>query len=223
MSGDGPKRSTRGRKLPDAGLAGEILRQVAEETRSSGDRDAVYRFADRLPQPAPEAARETRLETWVAFRLQGETYALPVSHVREIVRVDAVTRVPGGPREIRGVTNVRGRVIPVVDLRVRLGLEPDDLSPGSRVLVAEARGRPIGLLVDGVRAVERIDLERVEAPPEEVMSDRSEYVLAVLRRDDDLTILLDVDRVLLLDAAGPGGVPEAGRRDDNERPEAAGT
>lgn len=209
MSGKGGRR-----RLPDAGLAEEILRQVTEEARAAGERDAVYRFADRLPQPEPEAVRETRLETWVSFRLQGETYALPVARVQEIVRVDSITRVPGGPREIRGVTNVRGRVLPVVDLRARLGLEPDDPSPRSRVLMAEARGRRIGLLVDEVRTVERIDLLAVEPPPQEVRTERSEFVLGVLRRDRDLTILLEVDRVLLLDWTEPEGGPSAGTDDE---------
>lgn len=203
-----------GRKLPASGLAEEILRQVTEESEASGGRDTVYRFADRLPQAEPEEAKETRIETWVSFRLHAETYALPVADVREIVRVDAVTRVPGGPREIRGVTNVRGRVIPVVDLSVRLGLEAGDLSPRSRVLVAEARERPIGLLVDEVEAVERIDLLAVEPPPREVRTERSELVLGVLRRDRALTILLDVDRVLLLDGPEPSGPRPARGKDD---------
>lgn len=192
-----------GRKLPASGLAEEILRQLAAEAGDGVARDAVYRFADRLPQAEAEAARETRLETWVSLRLDGETYALPVGHVREIVRVDSVTRVPGGPREIRGVTNVRGRVIPVVDLRARLGLAPAALAASSRILVAEALGRPIGLLVDEVRAVERIDLLTVEPPPEEVRTERSELLLGVLRREGDLTLLLDVERVLLLDEPEP--------------------
>lgn len=186
-------------ELPASGLAEEILRQVAEEARAAGDRDTVYRFADRLPQPQVEVPKETRLETWTTFRLQGEIYALPVTHLREIVRVDSITRVPGGPREIRGVANVRGRVIPVVDLRARLGLAPDDLSARSRVLVAEARGRQVGLLVDDVRSVERIDLLAVEPPPQEVRTERSEFVLGVLRRERDLTILLEVEKVLLLE------------------------
>lgn len=204
-------------KLPQAGLAEEILREVTEQARAAGERDAVYRFADRLPQPEAEESKETRFETWAAFRLQSETYALPVSHVREIVRVDSITRVPGGPLEIRGVANVRGRVIPVVDLRARLGLAPEELSPQSRVLVAEARGRVVGLLVDEVRAVERIDLLAVEPPPREVRTERSEFVLGVLRREGGLTILLEVERILLLDRPEPAGRGSA-RRDDEPAP-----
>lgn len=211
-SGEGEKAPTR--RLPDSGLADEVLRQVAAESREVGGREAIYRFADRLPQPEPEDLPETRPETWVSFRLDGETYALPVSHVREIVRVESITRVPGGPREIRGVTNVRGRVIPVVDLRVRLELAATEVTPDSRVLVAEARGRPIGLLVDAVEAVDRLDLLAVEEPPEEVRTPRSEHVLGVLRDDDDLTILLDVERVLLLDAPSTGDTRRAEETDD---------
>lgn len=209
------KSGRRGRKLPASGLAEEILRQLAAEAGEGGARDAVYRFADRLPQPEREAEKQTRLETWVSFRLLRETYALPVAHVREIVRVDAITRVPGGPREIRGVTNVRGRVIPVVDLRIRLGLTAGEIAARSRVLVADAMGRPIGLLVDEVRAVERIDLLAVEPPPQEVRTERSELVLGVLRRDADLTLLLDVGRVLLLDEPEPAA-PLSPKRDERE-------
>ncbi|MFP3940566.1 MAG: chemotaxis protein CheW [Thermoanaerobaculia bacterium] len=201
-------------RLPDAGLAEDVLRRVAAESREGGDREAIYRFAERLPQPEREEPAPQRLETWVRFRLHGETYALPVSHVREIVRVESITRVPGGPREIRGVTNVRGRVIPVVDLRVRLELPRSEIAPEGRVLVAEARGRPIGLLVDAVRAVERLDLLAVEAPPEEVRTPRSDHVLGVLREGDELTLLLDVERVLLLDAPRSGGSGGPGEGDD---------
>ena len=220
-AGRGSGRRAAAPRLPDAGLAEDVLRQVAAESREGGDREAIHRFAERLPQPEREEAAPTRLETWVAFHLDGETYALPVSHVREIVRVESITRVPGGPREIRGVTNVRGRVIPVVDLRVRLELPPVEIAPESRVLVAEARGRPIGLLVDGVRAVERLDLLEVEEPPAEVRTPRSEHVLGVLREGGELTILLDVDRVLLLDAPAPGEPSGAG--EDQDRTEDRGT
>lgn len=204
-------RKTGGRKLPASGLAEEILRDLAEEARTTGGREAIYRFADGLPQPEVPVEKETRLETWVSFRLARETYALPVAHVREIVRVESITRVPGGPREIRGVTNVRGRVIPVVDLRARLGLPAAGRAPRHDLLVAEAKGRPIGLLVDGVRTVERIDLLAVEPPPKEVKTQRSEFVQGVLRRDAGLTLLLDVDRVLLLDGEAPAEARPARR------------
>jgi purine-binding chemotaxis protein CheW len=170
-------------------------------------RDRIYAFADSVQEgaAAPAAAESTAVwETWVAFRLAGETFAFPVEAVQEILRVGTVTRVPEAPDPVRGILNMRGRVVPVVDLRVRLGLPAVPLTPQHRILVANPRGRVIGLLVDAVDAVERIDRAQVQSPPADVMTAQSEYLLGVLQRPAGLFILLDPERVLVM----PGGTPQ---------------
>ena len=132
------------------------------------------------------------------FQLVDETFALPVTHVQEILYVDSITAVPHAPHPVRGVTNKRGRVLPVVDLRLRLGLSEAEPGPKSRILVAESRGRLLGLLVDAVHKVVRIAPSGVQPPPPDVMSAQSDYILGVHDLDDNLVILLDVDRVLVI-------------------------
>lgn len=183
---------------------------AAEAPETFGGRERVYAFADSVD--AVEGAREgdeqeeVRLETWVAFRLAGETFALPVSAVQEIVRVAGITRVPHAPYTVRGVINLRGRVVPVVDLRVRIGLPPADVSPSSRILVTSTRGRLLGLLVDAVDQVVRLDRNQVEPAPPDVMTAQSEYLLGVYHLERALLILLVVEPLLLVPDSLQAGV-----------------
>ncbi len=202
--------------LPDSGLAEDILRHLEDGEGSSGIQrerrpaagvqggpdDRVYRFADSLEEGHENdnlQQEEVILETWVSFELAGETYALPVSHVQEILRVSEITRVPHAPHPVRGVTNMRGRVLPAVDLRMRLGLDSLEIDKRSRILVLGSRGRNIGLLVDLVQQVMRIDLKKIQEPPKDVMTAQSFYIMGVYQEDEDLVILLDADRVLLVE------------------------
>ncbi len=159
----------------------------------------IFAFADSLEAGTaePEAA-PVRLETWVAFSLAGEVFALPVTPIREVVRVSSITRVPHAPKPIRGVTNRRGRVIPVIDLRMRIELPAAELGRASRVIVVSSRGRLLGLLVDAVHQVVHIDLEKVQPPPDDVMTVQSDYLSGVYHLDDQLILLLDVDRALII-------------------------
>jgi len=170
-------------------------------------RERVYAFADRLAaeqehtDDAPEATAVW--ETWVTFQVAGETYAFPVEAVQEILRVGTITRVPDAPYPVRGIVNLRGRVIPVVDLRLRLGLATAEPGPAARVLIATLRGRVIGLLVDAVAQVERVDRMQVEDLPSDVTTEHSEYITGVYPRGRDLLILLDPEKVLLITADVP--------------------
>lgn len=170
-------------------------------------RDRVYAFADQLAaeQKSADGASDGAAiwETWVTFQVAGETFAFPVELVQEILRVGTITRVPDAPYPVRGIVNVRGRVIPVVDLRLRLGLAAGDPGPAARVLIATLRGRVIGLLVDAVAQVERVDRAQVEDLPGDVTTEHSEYITGVYPRGRDLLILLDPEKVLLITADAP--------------------
>lgn len=170
-------------------------------------RERVYAFADRLAaeQESDDTAQDavTVWETWVTFQVAGETYAFPVESVQEILRVGTITRVPDAPYPVRGIVNLRGRVIPVVDLRLRLGLAAGEPGPAARVLIATLRGRVIGLLVDAVAEVERVDRMQVEDLPTDVTTEHSEYITGIYPRGRDLLILLDPEKVLLITADMP--------------------
>lgn len=160
--------------------------------------DDLLAFTDQLglatsTAPAAPADRELHL---VLFRLGREEYGVPIGLVREIVRVQDVTRVPHAPAQIRGVMNLRGRILPVVELRGRLGLDAAVLTHESRVVVVEVEKRTLGLLVDAVAQVTRVSERLIASPPEEVRSAGAEAVTGVARLGDRLLILLDLARLL---------------------------
>lgn len=159
--------------------------------------DRVLLFADSLQER--RQAKEEQLhqwEMWVTCHVEREMFALPVTQVREILRVTTLTRVPHAPFPVRGVTNLRGYVLPVVDLRVRLGMPAEEPGPRHRVMVVHSRGRLIGLLVDAVDQVTQIDRLAVDPVPEDVMTEQSYYLLGVYHDEDRMIILLDADKVL---------------------------
>jgi purine-binding chemotaxis protein CheW len=162
--------------------------------------DALLRFADAVdrqaaPETAPVPAGELHL---VTFALDREEYGIPVTQVREVIRVGDITRVPQAPAHVRGVTNLRGRILPVVELRSRLGLVPAAPTSRSRIVVVEVAERVLGLLVDAVLQVVKVPAETVAPPPEEILSADSGYLGGVARWDGRLIILLELEQTLLL-------------------------
>jgi purine-binding chemotaxis protein CheW len=160
--------------------------------------DRILAFADRMratEAPAPAAAIERELHL-VTFDLGAESYAVPIAMVREIVRLGDLTRVPNAPPHIRGVMNLRGRVLPVVELRTRLGLPALDPTPAARIVVAEVRGRLLGYLVDRVAQVTRIGEGSVTIPPDEVVNGSGEAITGIARKGERLLLLLELERVL---------------------------
>ena len=210
--------------LPACGFAADLLKQSVTGSSGEGSQlaspqipgldadaidpaapDRVFDFADQIAlgsQQQKETAQPVRLATFVSFELAHERFAIPVDPVRQVVRVSAITRVPHAPRPIRGVTNLRGRVIPVIDLRLRIGLPEGTIDRATRVISVASKGRLIGLLVDAVHQVMHLDLNRVQPPPEDVMTLQSDYIEGVYGEGRDLLMLLDIDRALTIkDAA----------------------
>jgi purine-binding chemotaxis protein CheW len=176
-------------------------------TASHAGPDRVLRFADSLEASSATAVapEPTQWETWVTFAVGAERFGFRVDRVREIIRVETVTRVPHAPFPVRGIVNLRGRVVPVLDLRVRLGLPAAPLGRENRILVCEAHGRALGLLVDAAHQVARVDRLKVTPPPADVLTSRSGFVTGVYDMGASFLILLDADQVLLV----PNGTEEA--------------
>lgn len=146
---------------------------------------------------APSAGEETSLQReLLVFELAGDPYALPVERVREIVRLRAIAPMPRVPRPVRGVIGLRGEIIQVLDLRLRLGLAAAEPTRKSRIVVLHAEdGRVAGLLVDAVSEVLRLPEDALApAPPGE-----SEAVAALCQRAGRFVSLLDAEKVLDLD------------------------
>lgn len=135
----------------------------------------------------------------VVFRIGKELYGVDIASVQEIVRVPAVTEVPDAPVFLEGVINLRGRIVPVIDLRKRLRLPAAGRTKSTRVLITEVEGRVVGLLVDAASEVLKILIESIEGPPEMISAIGVEYIVGVAKVEDRLIILLDLKKVLSLE------------------------
>lgn len=132
----------------------------------------------------------------VTFRLGNEEYSLDILKVQEIIRQMELTRVPKAPEFVDGVINLRGRVIPVLDLRKRFGLPVNENTTDTRIIVVDVLDKTVGFKVDAVSEVLRLPSEKVEPPPSIVTGRESEYIRGVGKIDGRLIILLDVTRIL---------------------------
>jgi purine-binding chemotaxis protein CheW len=132
----------------------------------------------------------------VGLRIGRETLGLPISLVREIVRVPEITPVPNAPEHIEGVINLRGKIIAVVDLSKRFGEGAIDRTSKSRIVVVEMEGRLVGLLVNSASEVLRLSPSEIEAPQNVFPNEELNYVTGVGKLDDRLIVLLDLSRIL---------------------------
>lgn len=132
----------------------------------------------------------------VVFQLGAELYGVEIARVHEIIRLQSVTKVPRAPSFVEGVINLRGKVIPVVDLRRRFGLPTAEHTRASRIVVVEIGDQVVGIVVDGVSEVLRVNTATVEPPSPVVAGIDSEYLHGIAKLADRLVILLDLDRIL---------------------------
>jgi purine-binding chemotaxis protein CheW len=153
--------------------------------------------AEELVASATEAAgsADSELLQLVSFVIGSEEFAIPILAVQEINRLMQITRVPQSPAFIEGVINLRGKIIPVMNLRTRFGLERLDDSSDARIIVVEVAQRTIGFTVDRVNEVLRIGADIVEPPPQMVCGIDTDYVEGVGKLKDRLLILLSLERL----------------------------
>ncbi len=135
----------------------------------------------------------------LTFSLDNVLYGVNVSQVREVKNFEGVTPVPYAPAYVRGVTNLRGEVIPVVDLRKRFGMA-NEKSESSNIMIIVQDKHPVGIVVDSVMEVLTLPTADIEANPDSLIVDKSEAVLGVAKHDKNLIILLDLLKVASKDA-----------------------
>lgn len=147
---------------------------------------------------ATTAAGDAEIQA-VVFNLGQESFALPIGVVREILDHREAFRMPNAPAWLRGLTDVRGEMVPMVDLRVRLGLSPADVTLATRVLVVEitidSRALTLGLVVDRVFDVGTFGPDSIEPAPDIGVRWRSDYISGVIRREGGFVVLLDLAAV----------------------------
>ena len=132
----------------------------------------------------------------VSFKIADEEFGIDILKVHEINRMMNITKVPNAPHYVDGVVNLRGRVIPVINLRTKLAMERKEYDRNSRIIVVELGGKTIGFIVDEVSEVLRIPMNITEKPPEMVSGINSAFITAIGKLEDRLLILLDLEKVL---------------------------
>jgi purine-binding chemotaxis protein CheW len=142
---------------------------------------------------AQTATQERQL---VVFDLNSEAYGVDISAVREIIRMQEITRVPRAPEFIEGVINLRGKVIPVVDLRTRFSMPRATRAADNRIVVVDVGGQDIGMVVDAVTEVSRVASSSIEPPSTVITTNDSAYLTGIVKTEEKLIILLDIARVI---------------------------
>jgi purine-binding chemotaxis protein CheW len=147
----------------------------------------------------------------LTFTLASETYALEVGHVREVLEMSTITPLPRTPEYMRGVINVRGSVVPVVDLRLKLGMAKTEKSINTCIVVLDVPRAgetvTVGALVDSVQEVVEFDSAKIEPPPKLGMAVQTRFLKGIGKRDERFVIVLDIGSIFEagdLDALGAG-------------------
>jgi purine-binding chemotaxis protein CheW len=202
--------------LPPSGLAADILAlasAAAVPTVEAAPAAPAAAVSSLVPESAPRAhnisffaapVREERkaveaTEHLATFFLGREEYGVDVRLVQEIIRVSEITQVPRAPEFIKGVINLRGRIIPVVDLKRKLGLGDVEIARQSRIVVVKIKERLIGLLVDGASQVLKVPVSTIDAAPDDVLEIDATAIRAVAKLPGRLIILLDLMKTLSLE------------------------
>ncbi|MBR9856120.1 MAG: chemotaxis protein CheW [Oceanisphaera sp.] len=143
-----------------------------------------------------ENLAEGEVLQWVTFRLDNETYGINVMQVQEVLRYSDIAPVPGAPNYVLGIVNLRGNVVTVLDTRLRFGLPSAELTDNSRIVIIEAEKQVIGILVDSVAEVVYLKSSEIETAPNVGTSESAKFIQGVCNREEELLILVDLDKLL---------------------------
>jgi purine-binding chemotaxis protein CheW len=131
----------------------------------------------------------------VVFKINNEEFAFEVVAVESIIKLQAITKIPHAPNYVVGVTNLRGNIVPVIDLKTRLGLSKFEPGIDTRIVVALLQDQKIGMVVDAVSQVIEIEDAQIEPTPRISTSIDSSYIRGIVNIDNELIILLDLERI----------------------------
>jgi purine-binding chemotaxis protein CheW len=146
-----------------------------------------------------EEAVESEVIQFVSFMLDDVEYGVDILSVHEILRYPEITRLPNTPKFIKGVINLRGNVLPVVDVRLRFGFPKGNITDLTRIIVVETGGKQVGLLVDNVYQVVRIPVVNVDPPSDLITGVSEEFISGIGRLKDRLIVLLNMSHIIFLE------------------------
>ena len=188
----------------------EAIQAASQENGPSVETDgARTAFKPAPPESNPEglqkhlSALADREGKYLTFTLAGEEYGIGILKIKEIIGMMPITSVPQTPKFVKGVINLRGKVIPVVDLRLRFAMDAIDYNDRTCIIVVEIGGRGtdvvIGIVVDSVSEVLNVKSEEIEDTPTFGTSLNTDYILGMAKMEGKVKILLDIDAVLSRD------------------------
>ena len=153
--------------------------------------------AKQLPHAGNDTlAKKKNSSQFVGFQLAGQEYAFRIEQIQEIVILEKVTKTPQVPDYVEGVSNLRGTIIPIINLRRLFGLEPRPVDRETRTIVVNVGERTMGCTVDMVSQVMRIPEENIQPAPETITGNGANYISGFARLNDRLMILLEIDELL---------------------------
>ncbi|MCX7976758.1 MAG: chemotaxis protein CheW [Bellilinea sp.] len=132
----------------------------------------------------------------VVFELENEKYGVDIASVEGIIKMQEITRLPHAPEFIEGITNLRGTIVPVVDLRTRFGLPRKEPTRDTRIVIATMDSSKVGIIVDAVTQVIRVPDDKIEPPPQMSVTINSAFIKNIAKLESELVILLDLGKVL---------------------------
>lgn len=147
------------------------------------------------PTGKPSKVKSDEMQL-VSFNIGSEEFGVEILQVKEINRMVEITKVPQAPHYVEGVINLRGKVIPIIDLRKRFKLEVKKYDKSTRIVVVDISGTIMGMIVDAVSEVLRLPSSTIEAPPDIVTGLNAEYIKGVAKLEDRLLIFLDLSKVI---------------------------
>ncbi|MBS4032730.1 MAG: chemotaxis protein CheW [Clostridiales bacterium] len=156
-------------------------------------------MSELVKKTGEQVAQELQL---VAFRLRGEEFAVDIQRVREVLKITQITPLPQALSFIEGVINLRGEVIPVIDLRKRFNIINVQQTGESRIIIVEIDENLVGLIVDSVTEVLHLLTSAVEPPPRRLVGTRTEFIKGVGKLGDRLLIILDLEQILSTEEHG---------------------
>lgn len=149
-----------------------------------------------MTETATRETASTEVKQLISFTVGNEEYGLELLRVKEVIRVRPVTWLPRAPSCVKGIINLRGVVIPIVDLRERFGLPQCESTAMTRVIVVEVEGRPVGVVVDSASQVVRVPVGQFDDPPPVMGEESRDFITSVGKIGDRLVIMIDVERIL---------------------------
>ncbi|MBU3074740.1 chemotaxis protein CheW [Clostridium estertheticum] len=143
-----------------------------------------------------ETAEDTQKGKFLTFYVGRESYGIEIKFVTEIIGIQEITEVPELPNYVKGIINLRGKIIPVVDVRLRFKKEPKEYNDRTCIIVIDIKGISVGLIVDNVSEVINIEDSNIVPPPDIKTGPNNQYIRGIGKVEDEVKLILDCDKLL---------------------------